>query len=190
MAIVEYYDNIISPFSGAIVNSKQIIPVSQYRARLSPEIRNLYDQYPSLNILTQFIRMSWRYAKYFPDSTRVSVARIGKSCKKILGGIHYEIDSLNNIIVDTYIGELQIFTNTLVWWMLNHQHFATKTSVTDGGAVIELTPVAFSALDDIESWQLVENIIYNNIYDIPFNLDHKLSSLLTGITFIASADIG
>lgn len=159
------------------------IPQWAIRKRLPPEAQLAFDLFSSLTNLGDFMRTVWKYAPNFTSSSRFSIARIGKSCSKIISSFKNELPEAHSIITDLYLSEIQTELDTMTWWMINHQKLATYESINDGGTVIEMTPSSFAALSDIENWQVVEGILYSELYTQPFDTNSKLLQLLSGITF-------
>lgn len=161
------------------------VPTWAIRDRLPSDARLAFDLFPSLKQLGDFMQVAWQFSRRLPADSRVSVSRVARACAKLVSSFKDLLPPAHSIITDLYLSEIQIELDKMNWWMKTHQRLASHYGVGDGGVVIELTPAGFSALSDIENWQVVENIIYATGTDKPFDSDHKLSELLSGIAFIA-----
>lgn len=161
------------------------IPQWAIRHRLPPEAQLAFDLFTSLKNLGDFLRTTWQFAPRLTATSRVSVSRVAKSCAKLVSSFKNELPDSHSVITDLYLSEILIELDRLSWWMINHQRRAKYTSIDEGGIVVELTPVGFSALNDVESWQIVEDLLYSGSEVRPFNTNNKLYELLTGVAFVA-----
>lgn len=161
------------------------VPNWSIKDRLATEAKIAFDLFPSLKYLGDFMQTAWLYAPKMPSTSRISISRISQSCAKIVSAFQHQLPDAHSILTDLYLAEIQAQLHKMNWWMINHQRLATHQTIEDGGVVIELSPVGFESLNDIEQWQVVENLIYSGVSTTPFDTNLKLQRLLSGITFVA-----
>lgn len=180
--ISKFYD---INYNNNINTDSKISPIalSDKNIRLPLEVIEVLELYPSLKILGQFTKDCWKYSSLFPATTRVLCAKLFKNFSKIISGLEYESENQLFVTSFIYLAQIKIMCIMLEEWMIKHQTEADKTSTIDGGVILELTPSGYTLLNEINSWNLFENIYLNNFYSRPFIIDHKCSSLLLNINF-------
>lgn len=164
--------------------SNKNFSISEVRNRLDPQIFVLFDLYPSLNLLGEFVEISWKQALLLPSTSKVAIARIVKSSSKLLSDLKKNLPANSSVSADLYLSTMQVLLDDLRWWMLNNQGNSMYASSGDGGTVVELSPSAFYALKEVESWDPMTNILYRGDYSSPFMPDEQLQKILQGTTFI------
>ena len=166
-----------------ISSSKSSVLYRGFYNRLSPDVKNLLQTYPSISYIGDFLSEAWSKSDNMPPESRAVAARIAHALSKAISGLEYELPSNITILGEIHLAQTKALVFNMEEWMIQNLSNATKGSDSIGAAILQIGPDGYSALQEIEQWQLFEEIFYNKVYYSPFIIDHKIVTLLTNVQF-------
>lgn len=157
---------------------------NQFLKRIDPSIIEFSIVNPCLSYIRDFITISYDIFPIHLSPAREATRRIAKSLSKAISSLSYQSENTNPIMVEIFLGKIKIILNELENDCIRFKNTGIMPSLQAGGVEIQFTQSSFEALNNFESWDLVQYVTRKKEKISPFSINSEVIKLLSGITFV------